>query len=374
MSVKVCLGGNTLDYPRGGGHQWVYLNWALGLRAIGCQVTWLEMIDPRMPVEKAASLIGTLSARLNHYGLGACLSVCSETDENISPDVTASCVDFELATEADLFLNLCNVIPLDVVKRFSRSALVDIDPGLLQLWVSTGKVDLAQHDIYFTIGETVGESGAPFPDLGLKWHYTPPCVSLDWWSSHESAEDAPFTTVAHWFAGGWTGEDWQLDDKRAGFQPFLELPGQTPWPLELALDIESDSDEARGLRERGWRIRDAYSVASTPWDYQRYIQESRGEFSCVKPACVRLQNAWVSDRTLCYLASGKPVVVEHTGASKFLPDSAGLFRFRNLQEAAACLDAVGADYERQCRLARSLAEEYFDARKVVGNVLEQALA
>jgi len=88
---------------------------------------------------------------------------------------------------------------------------------------------------------------------------------------------------------------------------------------------------------------------------------------------VRLQNAWVSDRTLCYLASAKPAVVQHTGPSRFLPDAAGMFRFRDLLEAARCLEQVAADYERQCRLARALAEEYFDARKVVGRVLERAL-
>ena len=93
----------------------------------------------------------------------------------------------------------------------------------------------------------------------------------------------------------------------------------------------------------------------------------------MKPACVRLQNAWVSDRTLCYLASAKPAVVQHTGPSRFLPEAAGMFRFRNLQEAARCLEQVAGDYERQCRLARALAEEHFDARKVVGRLLERAL-
>ena len=121
-------------------------------------------------------------------------------------------------------------------------------------------------------------------------------------------------------------------------------------------------------------MRHSYDVASTPWEYQRYIQDSLGEFSCVKPSCIRLQNAWVSDRTICYLASGKPAVVEHTGPSRFLPDAAGLFRFRDMGEAVRCLETVAADYEGQCRLARALAEEYFDARKVVGSVLERALA
>ena len=114
-------------------------------------------------------------------------------------------------------------------------------------------------------------------------------------------------------------------------------------------------------------------MSSTPWDYQRYLQGSRGEFSCAKPSTVRMQNAWVSDRTLCYLASGKPAVVQHTGPSRLVPDAAGLFRFHTPDEAARHLDTAAADYERHSRLARALAEEYFDARRVTASVLERAL-
>ena len=128
------------------------------------------------------------------------------------------------------------------------------------------------------------------------------------------------------------------------------------------------------LLNHGWRVRDAWAVTGTPWDYQGYLQQSLGEFSCVKPSCVRLQNAWISDRTLCYLASGKPAVVEHTGASRFLPEREGLFRFRDLPEAVQCLRALSDDYERQCRLARGLAEHYFDAKTVVTKVLERSLS
>jgi len=373
MSIKVCLCADTIYYPVGGGHQWVYLNWALGLRALGCQVIWLEVVDPHTPAQEMRTFVAALRSRLNRYGLGEALSLCSQTQEPLSPEATVGCLDLELAADADLLLDLGHKMQPGAVKRFRRSALLDIDPALLQIWVSEGKVSLAPHDVYFSIGETVGQPGAPFPDLGLKWQYTPPCVALDWWPPHPTVGEAPFTTVAHWFAGGWTGEAANLDDKRAGFRPFLELPRHTPWPLELALDIRPDHKEGVTLRERGWHVRDAHAVASTPWDYQRYIQDSRGEFSCVKPACVRLQNAWVSDRTLCYLASAKPAVVQHTGPSRFLPDAAGMFRFRDLLEAARCLEQVAADYERQCRLARALAEEYFDAQKVVGRVLERAL-
>jgi hypothetical protein len=156
--------------------------------------------------------------------------------------------------------------------------------------------------------------------------------------------------------------------------PFLDLPRHTSQTLELALWLrEKDAPERAKLQERGWRVRDSSSVASSAQDYQQYVQGSLGEFSCVKPSCIRFQNAWVSDRTLCYLASGKPAVVQHTGPSRFLPDAAGLFRFRDLQEAVCSLEQVVADYDRQCRLARAVAEEYFDARKVVAGLLERAL-
>ena len=127
------------------------------------------------------------------------------------------------------------------------------------------------------------------------------------------------------------------------------------------------------MEPRGWRLREAWDVSATPQQYRSYVQGSRGEFSCAKLAYVKLETAWVSDRTLCYLASGKPAVVQHTGSSRFLPDAEGLFRFRNVEEAARAFAAVEAHYERHCRLARALAEEHFDARRVVARVLERAL-
>jgi hypothetical protein len=285
-------------------------------------------------------------------------------------------LNLDAAAEADLLLNQNYRLPDDVVRRFRRSALIDIDPGLLQIWMSTRQLQVAPHHVYFTIGETVGQRGARFPDAGLEWQYTPPCVALDWWPVHPVPNDRLFTTVSQWYADEWLEHDGDVfrNDKRCGFLPFLHLPRHTKVPLELALPLGSADPERSQLEANGWRVRDAHEVGATPWDYRRYIQQSLGEFSCAKPSCVRLQNAWISDRTLCYLASGKPAVVQHTGPSRFLPDAAGLFRFRGVEDAARCLENVMADYERQCRLARALAEEFFDARNVVKSVMERALA
>jgi hypothetical protein len=155
----------------------------------------------------------------------------------------------------------------------------------------------------------------------------------------------------------------------------MALPARIAPRLELALtldDYTTRTDE-RDLIERGWTVRDAWDVCATPWRYRDYIQGSRAEFSCAKPSCLLFQNAWISDRTICYLASGHPAVVEHTGPSRFLPDAEGLLRFRDFDEAVSAIESVEADYERHAQAARTLAEEHFDGERVARSVLERAL-
>jgi hypothetical protein len=378
MSATVCLVANCIGYPEGGGHLWVYLNWALGLRALGCRLVWMERVGGPGGIrpEQAPGHLAALKKRLERYDLAETVALCSWSGEPLSPEVLAGCIDLDAAVEADLLLNFVYTLPDAVVGRFRRSALMDIDPGLLQVWIAQGYVHLAQYHVHFTTGETVGRPGARFPDVGLPWHHVPPYVALDAWPVTPAAAEAPFTTVSHWYAQEWVNDDGEgyANDKRCGFLPFLDLPLHTKQPLELALCFgEGDEDERENLLRRGWRICESGEVSFTPWDYQHYIQSSRGEFSCAKPSTVRMQNAWVSDRTLCYLASGKPAVVQHTGPSWCLPDAAGLFRFHTLEEAARHLDTVAADYEHQSRLARALVKRYFDARKVAAKVLEHAL-
>ena len=163
--------------------------------------------------------------------------------------------------------------------------------------------------------------------------------------------------------------------KRVAFLEFADLPRLTRQPLELALFMKNPRDmkEWKELEERRWRVRHSGEVAASPEQYQAYIQQSRGEFSCAKPSCMRFQNAWVSDRTLCYLASGKPVVVQNTGPSMFLPNGEGMFRFTTLEQAAKAFDVINADYEHHCRAARRLAETQFDARRVMTRILSFAL-
>lgn len=376
MPITVCIAARTIDCLRAGGHFWVYLNWALGLRDLGCDVYWLETVSSDSSAIRVREQEKKLRARLARYGLGDCLALCSKSGTPLDREVRASCVSEETIVTADLLLNLAYGLPASLVRRFRRSALVDIDPGLSQIWIEGNYIALADHDVYFTIGETVGRPEARFPDCGIEWQYTPPCIALDWWPVRTAPPTAPFTTVSSWYQDEWVedSEGWYINDKRSGFLPYLNLPKLTKQPLELALCIQEDDSEGwQELPKRGWHVRDAWKSTATPEDYRIYIQKSRGEFSCVKPSCVRLQNAWISDRTLCFLASGKPAVVEHTGQSRILPDRAGLLRFRNLEEAVDCLENAVHDYDLHCRFARQLVEEQFDSRKTLKSVLERAL-
>jgi len=387
MSLTVCLApANTIGYPQGGGHLWVYLNWALALRAAGCRVIWLEGVDGAVDDGSVArrrrwrgrdvrECVATLKAHLGRYGLADALALYSITGEPLAGDLGATGLSLDAAADADLLLNLTHALPAAVVRRFRRSAFVDTDPGLLQVWMTMGDICVAPHDIYFTIGETVGTPAARFPDCGLRWHYTPPPVFLPEWPLTEPDSDAPYTTVTHWWGGTFEFRGTTFsNDKGAAFLEYVELPSRTPAKLELAVSLGEHSQEWRArLEPQGWNIRDAWGVSATPEEYRGYIQRSRGEFSCVKPCYVQFATAWVSDRTICYLASGRPAVVQYTGPSRFLPDAAGVFRFRSMDEAVRALAAAEADYAGHCRLARALVEEYFDGCRVVARVLERAL-
>jgi len=211
----------------------------------------------------------------------------------------------------------------------------------------------------------------------MSWIPIRPAVCLERWPFAFDPNSEAFTTVSIW-----DSDDWLVDKeivyentKRVAFLEFAGLPGLTRQPLELALFLRTERDmaERKELVRRGWRIRQSREVAATPEKYQTYIQASRGEFSCAKPSYVRLQTAWISDRTVCYLHSGKPAVVQHTGPSSFLPDGEGLFRFSTVQEAARAFETINGDYRKHSRAARQIAEAFFDAKQVAKEILSQAL-
>jgi hypothetical protein len=384
------------NFPDGGGHFWVYMQYAQGLRRLGCEVYWLEQVHLPGQPDHAGRLLSSFLERMSRFGFeGRTLLYARDRQQcGAGSFHFIGCTSSEaegVLRRADLLLNFDYAIDPRLLACARRTALVDIDPGLLQFWMSTGQLEVLPHDRYLTTGETVGTPSARFPDCGLRWTHIRPPVCLDLWPFTYDPRAEAFTTVSSWSSTDWlkVTENGQTvlreNTKRVAFLEFVDLPSHTSQPLELALylvdkdgarckqEVDEDAADRARLEGHGWRVRDSRDVAGRPEAYRTYIQRSRGEFSCAKPSCMEFQNAWISDRTLCYLASGKPAVVQHTGPSRFLPHGEGMFRFLSREDAAAALEAINADYERHCRAARDIAETHFDSKRVLEGVLNAAL-
>jgi hypothetical protein len=382
MATVVISAYRTLRFLEGGGHLWVYLQYVQSLRQAGCEVYWLEYVRPDSR-SQVPSRVDTWLERLRRHGLDGNVFVYTDADRQATEYVylvgTHSAAD-ELFERADLLLNFHYAMNPQLLARFRRTALVDIDPGQLQMWMSSGQLSVAPHDVYFTTGETVGTPSALFPDCGLDWVHIRPPVCLDLWPYTYDPGCEAFTTVTNWW-GGFAPEivDGNRvlydNNKRVSYLEFAELPGRTSQPLELAVYwAADDAEDQQTMQRHGWRLRPSVEVSGTPELYRSYIQRSRGEISCVKPSCVRLHHGWISDRSICYLASGKPVVVQGTGLSSYLPLGEGIFEFATVDDAAEALATVNADYAKHCRSAREIAETYFDARRTADRILNVALA
>ena len=407
MTTVVISPSKVADYPEGGGHFWVYMQYVQGLRALGCDVYWLEHFQGCGDAQRDAENLRIFLDRMRRFGLAEKVIIhrppqagpfLSQADEMALHGKQAE----KLCQAADLLLNFYYAISPDLLSHFRRSALIDIDPGLLQFWISQGQLEVAKHDVYFSTGETTGKPDALFPDCGIPWHRIRPVVSLRDWPAVYRPEADTLTTVSGWWGDEWITDGKELcyeNNKSVSFMQFAKLPGLTSQALELALclgesdtqkadelrsqqrpdlaalpDYRSDEEDRAILEAHGWKVRQASEVAGSPDDYRRYIQNSRGEFSCAKPSCMKFQNAWVSDRSLCYLASGKPVIVQNTGPSEFLPDAEGMFRFSTMDEALSAIEVMNLNYERHCLAARELAATYFDAEKVLAPFLDIAVS
>jgi hypothetical protein len=352
---------------------WVYMQYVESLRRLGCEVYWLECFDTRDDSDRDKEIRACFYQRMERFGLAGKTILYNPKLEYLDlPRHEAEAV----LGSADLLLNFHYAIHPDILGLFRRTALVDIDPGLLQFWISTRQISVAPHDHYLTIGETVGTAAALFPDCGLNWIHIRPPVCLHLWPYVGEASSDAFTTVSSWWGDEWItdGRSVYENNKRVSFMQFLSLACVTDQPLELAIyHGEGDAEDLKLLRQNGWRVRHSGEAAGNPESYRAYLQGSRGEFSCAKPSCMKFQNAWISDRTLCYMASGKPAVVQNTGPSSFLPQGAGLFRFSTVDEAVEALALINSNYEKHCRAAREIGETCFDSRAVLERVLRSTL-
>ena len=365
MPLKVCLStANTVSYPQGG-HLWVFINWALGLRSCGCEATWLDVVPTSFSLDDLSTKYKYLQQTLSPFKLDDNLVVDFLSEEKLwrhLDKLAFPCLDS--LGPFDLLVDLRYNLPKRLFSAFRRKVLINIDPGYYEQALADGAYPAPGHDILFSIDERTGHAIA-----NKKWLYTPPCVFLDEWPPTLGSRHAPWTTVAHWWGEAPDKED---ESKRRAFEPFMTVPSKVDAHFELALNLEN-TEEQRLLESYGFKVHDAHKIVATPFDYRSFIQNSIGEFSCAKASYVKRNTAWISDRTLCYLASGRPCVVQNTGPSKFLPDQSGLHRFSDLNGAVKAISVVIENYDYESLVARSIAEEFFDAHKVCNSLLSRAL-
>jgi hypothetical protein len=285
----------------------------------------------------------------------------------------ADCIR-EVCATADLVLNVSGVNPLrpwlvDIPVR----AFIDTDPVFTQLRHLTHPDSLAGarvHTHFLTFGENFGRPGSRMPDDGLPWRPTRQPLVLDAWPVTMGPADGSFTTVMQWKAYParmYQGVTYGL--KSESFGDYLDLPGQSRCPMEIALaGGGAPRDE---LRAHGWQLPDPVESTRDPWVYQEFIRRSKAEFSVAKEGYVKARSGWFSERSVCYLAAGRPVVTQDTGFTEFLPCGEGLLAFRDAGEAVRAIAEVNADYPRHCRAARQVVEEHFASDNVLGGLLRQ---
>jgi hypothetical protein len=250
---------------------------------------------------------------------------------------------------------------------------LDIDPGFGQMWQELGlHTTFHGHDRYVTVGENLGQPCCTIPTCGIDWITTRQPIVLEHWPMSDGGGGS-FTSIGAWRGPygpiEYRGQTYGL--RCHEFRKFLALPGMTGQAFELALDIDpAEANDLSLLRSGGWSLIDPQRVARTPADYQAYLRQSRGEFLVAKNMYVRSNSGWFSDRSICYLATGRPVVAQDTGLEKY-PVAEGLLLFSTPDEAAEAIRRVNADYALHCRAARRVAEELFDSDLVLNRLLRK---
>jgi hypothetical protein len=375
---SITIAGSLAQRPWRGGHTWVLLQYLLGFRKLGWDVLFLDRLEPDMAVNEAGSHVPIerssnvryFSEVMRAFGFDGSYGLLCDGGTNTIGLSRPAILDRVAASAA-----LVNVMGFlddqEILAAAPRRVFLDIDPGFGQMWQALGLHDtFGGHDAFVTIAENIGRPECAIPTCGLDWITTPQPIVLDCWPSMATVSPAAgaVTTIASWRGAyapvTYRGTTYGL--RAHEFRRFAALPRLAPGRFEVALDIHpADAKDVALLDEHGWILIPPRRAAGNPWCYRDYIQRSVAELMIAKNMYVQTRSGWFSDRSICYLASGRPVLAQDTGLGGLLPTDRGLLTFATLDEAAEAVAAVERDYSQHARAARALAEERFDSSKVL---------
>ena len=354
-----------------GGHAMHVLQILEGLRRLGHDVLFLEFLNDPPAVGQAAAFAAVLAGRP-----GALLD--AESGDSFAGLPRAGVEAF--AETADAAISLAAHYrrePWPLLEDVRPRILIETDPGYTHLWAAEDDpvAIFGEHDVHFTVGANVGTERSSIPTCGIEWRALWPPVIIDWWGVGGGPipiERDRLTTVGAWRDYGYLEfEGLLLGPKVEEFTKFLGLPRAAGEQLELTLAIDPHDPDRELLLGHGWRLEDP-SLVSTTRSFHAYVSGSLGEFSCAKGGYVGTRSGWFSDRSACYLAAGRPVVLQATGFEDVLPVGEGAFAVHDLDEAAGAIAETRGNYARHSRAARELAREYFDAERLLSSMLERS--
>lgn len=369
-----------------GGNTWSYLQYVLGLQQLGFDVYYLEDsvdflcynpednttdVNPAYCAEYLKRVMEDNQVQLHGrwaYRIGDKCYGLSETE------IIDVCRDAEVLLNVSGSLFLESRKMREEYRRIDTKVFIDTDPAYNQIkYVNDPKrreYGLALHDEHFTFGENIGAPDCHVPTCGINWRKTRQPIVLDLWTPVIDAHLDTFTTVTSWRPNNTLKyQDIEYGHKDVELRKFVNLPQLTDQKIELAM---SGGVRPKILLDHGWRLVSGIAEERLDmWSYMNYLQRSRAEWSVAKNAYVATRCGWFSERSACYLASGKPVLVQDTGFSKYLPTGNGLFAFEDMSNILQGIDNINEDYEMHCQAARAIAEKYFDSRRVLNSMLNQ---
>jgi len=367
--LKILLSGMVAGDPHQGGATWAVLQYFFGLRDLGHDVL---LVEPIVDKDGSWGPGSDLSSYFRSLSLpaGGVVLLRAGSKETVGATY-AELVAF--AAEADLLINISGMLEDErLLEQVPVRAFLDLDPGFNQVWHLTGPdMGFDRHTHFASVGQLLDSRTCAVPTCGRRWVPTLPPVALDRWPLVAGPPSGAFTTVGHWRSYGSMEHDGVHYGQRAhSLRELIELPGRVDARFELALGIHPDEvHDLAALRRNGWELVDPGAVASSPDRYASYIRGSEAELGIAKSGYVNSRSGWFSDRSACYLASGRPVAAQETGFGEVLPVGEGLLSFTTVDEAAAAVEAIRSDPLRHRTRAREIAEDLLDSRAVLGRLL-----
>jgi hypothetical protein len=379
--VTVFLGcGFAAKYREGGGNFSVPLQWMLGLRRLKLDAIWLELLQATDDLRADRARIANFQRRLREHALTGRYCLLYQKPASDAHDLEhMDCIGMSKRAllnrlaGPNALLNLSYSIHPPFLLQFERRIFCDLDPSEIFYWMTKMEMGQSYHDEFWTIGLNVHGRDCQLPKSSLSWKTFYPLTDTKFFHHRPRPRVPKFTTIGQWYWGGAVEVNGTFPDlsKKFAFEPYLGLPKRIPEAcFELAMNIKADDPELERLNKRGWRIVDPHRVARTPGSYRRYMARSLAEFTAIKGVDVAWRTGWLSDRAAAFLALGRPVVTETTGAEKYLPSESG-FRFVQGADAAeTAVKEVLRDWRRLSRQARNCATEVFDSAKNLRRILD----